>query len=79
MITQKKTPESFSRVLTDPAGASSVASALGIRSGATPRGRLKLNTPLENGPFRPDVSTLPETCPFYFAATQFRSVSEDQS
>jgi hypothetical protein len=67
MIPQKKTPESSSRVLTDHAGASPVASALGIRSGANPRGRLQLNTLPNTRPFGPELSILPETCHFYFA------------
>jgi hypothetical protein len=46
-----------------------VASALGARSGATPRGQIHLTTPLRNQPLIPDISTLPELGHFYFALT----------
>src|SRR5579863_152385 len=37
-----------------------VASALGARSGATPRGQIHTTTPLRNQPLIPDISTLPK-------------------
>jgi hypothetical protein len=46
-----------------------VASALGIRSGATPRGPIHVTTPLRNDTLKPDISTLPELGHFYFALT----------
>jgi len=59
---QTKNPRTKrSRVLVVPIrnGASPVASALSIRSGATPRGPIHTNTPLSNPPSEPDISTLP--------------------
>ncbi len=50
-------------------GASSVASALGIRSGATPCGRIYTNMPSRFRSLKPDISTLPELGHFYFALT----------
>jgi len=50
-------------------GASPVASALSIRSGATPRGPIHTITPLPNQPSQPDISTLLGLGRFYFAAT----------
>ena len=47
-----------------------VASALGIRSGATPRGPIHVTTPLRNDTLKPDISTLPELGHFYFALTR---------
>jgi len=46
-----------------------VASALGIRSGATPRGRLQPSTPLPADPSKQDISTLLGIGHFYFALT----------
>ena len=46
-----------------------VASALGIRSGATPRGRVHTNTPLPKSPSKQDISTLLGIGHFYFALT----------
>src|SRR5713226_1793993 len=46
-----------------------VASALGIRSGATPRGQIHTTTPLRNDTSKPDISTLPGLGHFYFALT----------
>src|ERR1035438_6329647 len=50
-------------------GASPVASALGIRSGAIPRGRIHTNTPSKSHLAQYDVSTLPGIRHFYFALT----------
>ena len=50
-------------------GASSVASALGIRLGATPRGPLHPNTCSSTVPSKPDISTLLALGHFYFALT----------
>ncbi len=74
MIGEKKTPESDSRVFADHAGASPVASALGIRSGATPHGPIHPSTPTSSQPSQPDVSTLLALGRFYFAATGNLSV-----
>jgi len=46
-----------------------VASASGIRSGATPRGRLQPNTLLPARPSKQDISTLLGLGHFYFALT----------
>ncbi len=46
-----------------------VASALGIRSGATPRGRIHTTTPSPAGPSKQDISTLLGIGHFYFALT----------
>jgi hypothetical protein len=59
---KSKTPEQRrSRVLELPIsnGASPVASALGIRLGATPRGRLQPNMTSPGRPSKQDISTLP--------------------
>ena len=53
-----------------------VASALGIRSGATPRGPIHITTPLRNDTLKPDISTLPELGHFYFALTGRRIADE---
>src|ERR1700736_1203751 len=60
-----------SRVLVVPIrnGACPVASALSIRSGATPRGPIHTITPLPNQPSEPDISTLLGLGRFYFAST----------
>jgi hypothetical protein len=54
-----------------------VASALGIRSGATPRGPIHVTTPLRNDTLKPDISTLPELGHFYFALTPILSFRGD--
>ena len=46
-----------------------VASALGIRSGATPRGQNQPNIALPGRPPEQDISTLPGIGRFYFALT----------
>jgi hypothetical protein len=46
-----------------------VASALGIRSGATPRGRHQRNTASPGRLSKQDISTLPGIGHFYFALT----------
>ena len=50
-------------------GASSIASALGIRLGATPRERTHLNSQLQFHPTKQDISTLLGLGHFYFALT----------
>src|SRR4051812_43067010 len=50
-------------------GASPVASALGIRSGATPRGLIHPNIHSQVQPSKPDISTLLGLGHFYFALT----------
>ena len=70
---KSKTPElRCSRVLELPIsnGASPVASALGIRSGATPRGRHQPNMTSPGCPSKQDISTLLGIGHFYFALTQ---------
>jgi hypothetical protein len=58
---------SATRVLvTDHSGASSVASALGIRSGATPRGRINTNTHSQTSPAKGDIFTLLKSVTFSF-------------
>jgi len=67
-----KTPDQRrSRVLELPIsnGASPVASALGIRSGATPRGPHQPNITSPGWPSKQDISTLPGIGHFYFALT----------
>ena len=69
---KSKTPEQRrSRVLELPIsnGASPVASALGIRSGATPRGPHQPNMTSLGRPSKQDISTLPGIGHFYFALT----------
>ena len=56
-----------------------VASALGIRSGATPREQTHTTTPLWNDTLKPDISTLPELGHFYFALTDGRRRWEGQA
>ena len=51
-------------------GASSVASALGIRSGATPRGPFHTNIHSFRHHSKPDISTLLALGHFYFALTE---------
>ena len=53
----------------DHFGASPVASALGIRSGATPRGPIHTNTTPSIFPSKQDISTLHGLGHFYFALT----------
>ena len=69
---KSKTPEQRrSGVLGLPIsnGASPVASALGIRLGATPRGRYQPNTASPSRPSKQDISTLLGIGHFYFALT----------
>jgi hypothetical protein len=69
---KSKTPEQRrSRVLDLPIsnGASPVASALGIRLGATPRGPHQLNMASPSCSSKQDISTLPGIGHFYFALT----------
>src|SRR3982751_5518958 len=54
------------RVSTDHSGASPVASAWGIRWGATPRGRHYTNTHSHNEPTQGDILTLPRMGTFSF-------------
>src|ERR1700693_6312204 len=66
---KSKTPEQRrSRVLELPIshGASPVASALCIRLGATPRGRLQPNMTAPGRPSKQHISTLPGIGHFYF-------------
>ena len=56
-------------------GASSVASALGIRSGATPRGLIHPNIQLWNPRRKPDILTLLGLGHFYFALTNSHLIS----
>ena len=51
-------------------GASPVASALGIRLGATPRGPTHPNMPFSTRPSKPDISTWHRLGHFYLALTQ---------
>jgi len=69
---KSKTPEQRrSRVLELPIsnGASPVASALGIRLGATPRGPHQPNMTSPGHLSKQDISTLPGIGHFYFALT----------
>ena len=69
---KSKTPEQKrSRVLELPIsnGASPIASALGIRLGATPREHIHPNSQLRRHPTKPDISTLLGLGHFYFALT----------
>ena len=50
-------------------GASPIASALGIRLGATPREHIHPNSQPRNHPIKQDISTLPGLGHFYFALT----------
>lgn len=74
---QKKTPMRASQGFRRFFGASSVASALGIRSGATPRGPIHPNTPSPTGLPKPDISTLLAIGHFYFALTH-DAIAHDQ-
>ncbi len=47
-----------------------VASALGVRSGATPRGQVHITMPLPAGLSKQDISTLLGIGHFYFALTR---------
>ena len=70
-----KTPKQRrSRVLGLPIsnGASPVASVLGIRSGATPRGRIHITMSPLADPSEQDISTLLGIGHFYFALTRVR-------
>ena len=50
-------------------GASPVASALGIRLGATPRGLTHPNMPFSDHTLKPDISTWQRIGHFYLALT----------
>jgi len=50
-------------------GASPIASALGIRLGATPREHIHPTIQLQNDPIKQDISTLLGLGHFYFALT----------
>ena len=70
LMRQKQNPRSlFGGCLPFSNGASSVASALSIRSGATPRGHCQPNTPLPKFRSKQDISTLLAIGHFYFALT----------
>jgi len=57
-------------------GASPIASALGIRLGATPRGRIYLNIHPPALPCKADISTWQKSGHFYLALTQVQDVRE---
>ena len=71
LISIKQNPRSNSRVFALPIsnGASPIASALGIRLGATPREHIHLNNQLRQHPAKQDISTLLGLGHFYFALT----------
>ena len=69
MIRQKKTPGCEPRVIADHSGASSVASTLGIRSGATPCGHHDHNIHSRFQPSGQDISTWQRIGHFYLALT----------
>src|ERR1017187_5288092 len=71
LISIKQNPRSNSRVFALPIsnGASPIASALGIRSGATPREHTHPNRQLRSPPSKQDISTLLRLGHFYFALT----------
>ena len=54
-------------------GANPIASALGIRSGATPRGLIHPNIQSLTASLKQDISTLPGLGHFYFALTRVES------
>jgi len=68
---KKQNPRGHSRVFALPIsnGASPIASALGIRLGATPREHIHPNSQHRNLPIKQDISTLPGSGHFYFALT----------
>ena len=68
---KSKTPEGHSRVFALPIsnGASPIASALGIRLGATPCEHIHPNSQLQFHPTKQDISTLLGLGHFYFALT----------
>jgi hypothetical protein len=68
---KKQNPRGHSRVFALPIsnGASPIASALGIRLGATPREHIHPNSQLQFRPTRQDISTLLGLGHFYFALT----------
>jgi hypothetical protein len=79
---KSKTPEQRrSRVLAVPIrdGASPVASALGIRLGATPCGLTHLNMPFSARPSKPDISTWQRIGHFYLALTYGRLVIRERA
>src|SRR5947199_10789052 len=67
-VRKAKDPHSIAaaRVSTDHSGASPVASALGIRLGATPRGRNYTNTHSQRQPAKGDILTLLDKGTFSF-------------
>ena len=71
LISIKQNPRRNSRVFALPIsnGASPIASALGIRLGATPREHIHPNSQLRRHPTKPDISTLLGLGHFYFALT----------
>ena len=74
---EKRNPRTHPRVFALPIsnGASSIASALGFRLGATPRGRVHTNTP-PPAPFsKQDISTLLGIGRFYFALTSIGDIN----
>ena len=72
LISIKQNPRGHSRVFASlpiSNGASPIASALGIRLGATPREHIHPNSQLRRHPTKPDISTLLGLGHFYFALT----------
>ena len=69
---QKQNPRACSRVFALPIsnGASPIASALGIRLGATPSEHIHPNSQHQNHPIKQDISTLLGLGHFYFALTR---------
>ena len=70
-MNQKQNPRDLLEGFTLPIrhGANPVASALGIRSGATPNGPIHPNIQPQHNPSQPDILTLPGLGHFYFALT----------
>jgi hypothetical protein len=71
-LRKKQNPRGHSRVFALPIsnGASPIASALGIRLGATPREHIHTNRQLQFCPTKQDTSTLLGLGHFYFALTR---------
>ena len=69
---KKQNPRGHSRVFALPIsnGASPIATALGIRLGATPREHIHPNSQRQFHPTKPDISTLLGLGHFYFALTE---------
>jgi hypothetical protein len=77
---KKQNPRGHSRVFASlpiSNGASPIASALGIRLGATPREHIHPNSQPRNHPIKQDISTLPGLGHFYFALTQLICATTD--